>query len=242
MNHVKGEADQRPKRFYSRVDVARAEDKWTVALDGKLLRTPEKHALALPAEELAHVVADEWRAQAERIDLQSMFNTRMANVAIDRAPALRAELAEEAARYAVTDLVCHLAEKPDALRARQDAAWSPLRQWAADEMGVRLIAVEGIIAAEQPEASIAAVRRHGMSLDDFRLTALVHAVALFGSAVIGLAVERRRIRGADAHDISRIDEEFQIEQWGEDAEARRFAERSRAEAQALDLWFDALAM
>jgi chaperone required for assembly of F1-ATPase len=57
---------------------------------------------------------------------------------------------------------------------------------------------------------------------------------------LGLAVERRRLTAAKAFDLSRIDEEFQVAQWGEDAEAARRTERHRAEARALDLWFDAL--
>jgi chaperone required for assembly of F1-ATPase len=240
MKGVKGEIDQRPKRFYTRVDVAQDADAWTIALDGKNLRTPEKRPLAVPTQALANVIADEWRSQAERIDLLSMFNTRLANVALDRTPGLRAEIVAEAARYATTDLVCHLAERPAALREMQEAAWTPLRDWAGQVLGVSLIPVEGIVATDQPAESIEAVRHHGLSLHDFRLTALAHAVALFGSAVIGLAVERRHILAADAHDLSRVDEAFQISQWGEDAEAKRFTERARAEALALDRWFDAL--
>ena len=237
---VKGEIDNRPKRFYSDVKVTGQDDHWAVHLDGKPLRTPEKRQLVLPTKELAEVIAEEWRGQGERIDLQSMFNTRLVNVALDRTPKTRGELGREAARYANTDLVCHLADGPTALRVRQEAAWAPLRDWAEKEMGVRLSTVEGVIAIAQPEASVEAVRIHASGLDDFRLTALVHAVALLGSAVLGLAVERRRITAVEAFDISRIDEIFQAEQWGEDAEAVKRTERNRAEAHALDLWLDAL--
>lgn len=241
MASPKGEIDNRPKRFYSEVAVVGQADSWSVRLDGKPLRTPEKKTMVLPNEALANVIAEEWRAQAERIDLQSMFNTRLANVALDRTPIARADLGKEAARYAHTDLVCHLAENPAVLREKQEAAWAPLRAWAGLEMGLSLMPVQGVIAPVQPEESVEAVRRHATSLDDFRLTGLVHAIALFGSAVLGLAAERRHITAAQAFELSRIDEEFQAQQWGEDAEAVRRTERNRAEAKALDLWFDALA-
>jgi chaperone required for assembly of F1-ATPase len=237
---VKGEIDNRPKRFYSEVNVAGQDDHWAIHLDGRPLRTPDKRQLVLPTKELAEVIADEWRGQGERIDLQSMFNTRLVNVALDRTPVARGELGREAARYASTDLVCHLADTPAKLKARQEAAWAPLREWAAKEMGVKLSTVEGIIAIAQPEESVEAVRLHASGLDDFRLTALVHAVAMLGSAVLGLAVERRRITAVEAFDLSRVDEIFQAEQWGEDAEAVKRTERNRAEAHALDLWLDAL--
>ena len=238
---VKGEIDQRPKRFYKEVAIASDGDGWRVTLDGKALRTPNGNPLSLPYEVLAGVIADEWRAQQERIDLQSMYNTRLAHVAIDRATRAAAELAAEAVRYAETDLVCHLADAPPKLRDRQQASWGPLREWAADEMGVRLKAVVGIIPQEQPKESLEAMRRHVAALDAFRLAGLVHGVALLGSAVLGLAVERARLRASDAYELSRLDEQFQIELWGEDAEATRRTERYRAEARALDLWFDAMA-
>ncbi len=239
MKGVKGEIDQRPVRFYKDVAVAPAGGKWAVTLDGRTLKTPAKLPLHLPSQKLADVIADEWRAQGERIDLQSMFNTRLVNVVIDRTPESRTELAVEAARYAETDLVCHLSA-PGELRSRQETHWRPLRDWAAETLGVRLIAVEGILPAMQPAESIEAVRRHAAALDDFRLTGLVHAVALFGSAVIGLAVEQRRVTALEAHGISRVDEDYQESQWGQDAEAARRAERLQSEAAALDTWFQAL--
>lgn len=236
----KGEIDNRPKRFYSEVTVVGQGDSWSVRLDGKPLRTADKKTLVLPTEALASVIADEWRAQGERIDLQSMFNMRLASIALDRTPVTRADLGKEAARYAQTDLVCHLAENPRVLRERQEAGWAPLRAWAGLEMGLSLMPVQGVIPAPQPEESVEAVRRHAAALDDFRLTGLVHGIAMFGSAVLGLAAERRRITAAEAFELSRIDEAFQAQQWGEDAETARRTERTRAEARALDLWFDAL--
>lgn len=238
---VKGEIDQRPKRFYKDVAIAADGDQWRVTLDGRALKTPNGHALVLPTEALANVIADEWRAQVERIDILSMFNTRLSHVAIDRAGRAPEEMAAEATKYAETDLVSHLAEAPAALRDRQQAGWGPLRQWAGDEMGVRLLPVEGIMAQAQPEASLAAMKAHALSLDAYRLAGLVHGVALLGSAVLGLAVERGRIGAGDAYELSRIDEQFQIERWGEDDEAIRRTERHRQEARALDLWFRALA-
>jgi chaperone required for assembly of F1-ATPase len=236
----KGEIDNRPKRFYGEVTVVGQDDHWSIRLDGKPLRTPEKKLLVLPTEALANVIADEWRVQDDRIDLQGMFNMRLANVVLDRTPASRGELGREAARYAHTDLVCHLAEAPGKLHDLQEKAWAPLRTWAADKLGVRLDTVEGVIACAQPEKSVDAVRAHAATLNDWRLTGLVHAIAFLGSAVLGLAVERGRITAANAFELSRIDEDFQAAQWGEDAEAVRRTERNRLEARALDLWFGAL--
>lgn len=236
----KGEVDSRPRKFYSEVDVAPHAAAFVVRLDTRPLRTPEKNPLATPTLTLAELIASEWRSQAERIDFASMLATRLAYAAIDRTSLNRAALADEVARYAGTDLVCHLAEHPADLCARQQAAWGPLLEWATAALGVRLSTVAGVSPIRQPKESIEAVRRHAIGLDDYRLTGLAHGVALLGSAVLGLAVERGRLTAAEAFELSRLDEIFQAERWGEDDEAVRRTERSRDEARLLDLWFAAL--
>jgi chaperone required for assembly of F1-ATPase len=92
----------------------------------------------------------------------------------------------------------------------------------------------------QPPASIDAIREHALGLDRYRLAGLAHGVALFGSAVLGLAVERGQLTAAEGYEHSRIDEAYQAEHWGEDAEAARRTTSARAEARALDQWFAAL--
>lgn len=237
---VKGEIDQRPRRFYTEVSIAADGDAWRILLDARALRTPGGKSLALPTEQLAEAIAAEWRGQVERIDLYTMFLTRLAYGAIDRTPEAWAGVADEAKRFAGTDLVSYLADRPTALRDRQQAAWSPLREWAGEAHGVHLEAVIGIIPKAQPQSSLQAMHQHASVLDPFRKAGFAHAIPLFGSAVLGLAVERGRLSAAEAYELSRIDEAFQAEHWGDDSEAVKRTERGRAEAAALDRWFAAL--
>lgn len=237
---LKGEIDQRPKRFYRTVSVAGDAGAWTVLLDSKKLKTPEKVDLVLPGEAMARALAAEWEAQEERIDIASMFLTRTANVAIDRTPAARSEMVEEVAGYVSTDLLCYLADSPEELCARQDEAWTPLRDWAMAELGLQLETTDGLSPIEQPATTVAAVREHAAGLDDWRLTGLVFGVGLCGSAVLGLAIEQGRLSAVDAFELSRVDEAFQESVWGEEAEAIRVTERKRVEAAALDTWFGAI--
>ncbi len=237
---VKGEIDQRPRRFYTDVSITAESGVWRILLDSRVLRTAAGKPLGIPSERLAETIAAEWREQSKRIDLYTMHITRMAYGALDRTPEVWEAVADEAARFAGTDLVCYLADGPAVLRDRQQAAWAPLREWAAQAHGVALEAVVGIIPKSQPEASLEVMRAHVGSLDTFRRAGLAHAVPLFGSAVLGLAVERGRLTAVEAYEVSRIDEAFQVERWGEDVEAAKRTERGRAEAAALDTWFAAL--
>lgn len=230
----------KPKRFYKQAAAAPVEGGYSVELDGRQIKTPAKATLTLPTEALAKAVAKEWAEQGETLDLQAMTLTRLANVAIDRTPETRADLASELARYAGTDLTCYLADAPSALRERQDAAWRPWREWVGKELGVVLVPVIGLMASPQPPASLDAVRAHALNLDDFRLTALVWACNLLGSAVLALAVERGALTAPDALNASIVDEDWQIEQWGADEEAMQVRATRARDAAALQLWFEAL--
>ena len=225
-----------PERFYKHAKAEQMPGGWTVELDGRSIKTPARAALRLPTERLAKAVAAEWNAQDDKIDLAAMHLTRLANVAIDRTPELRDEMADELARYCETDLVCHIAEDDEDLAEREEAHWAPIRAWAGQALDVILVPVEGIIASPQPDASLEAARNYALSLDDFRLTGLLYACALYGSAVLAMAVSEGELSAMDAFEISRIDEAWQIEQWGEDDEAKAATALRRLEAQALNIW------
>ncbi|MEL7110547.1 MAG: ATP12 family protein [Pseudomonadota bacterium] len=229
-----------PKRFYKNAASRQTEDGHTVELDGRPIKTPAKVALTLPTLALADAIAAEWNSQGETLDLQGMTLTRLANVAIDRTPDTRAEMAEELSRYASTDVTCYLADAPAELQQRQEAAWKPWRDWAGQALGVVLVPVMGIMASPQPEASLEQVRVHAHRLDDFRLTGLAWACSLLGSAVLALAVERGQVSCGDALRVSCVDEDWQIEQWGEDDEAKEVRANRMRDAEALQLWFESL--
>lgn len=234
------EPGELPRRFYKDVDIAPAEGGHAVRLDGRIPRSPAGKALVLPAEGLARMVADEWAGQEEHIAAAGMHATRLAWTALDRVSVARREVAEEVGRYAGSDVTCYLAEGPSALTERQTRLWQPLRDWATAELEVELHPVEGIVHQPQPAASLLRAVLHAEALDDFALAGLAHATALFGSAVLAFALQRGRVSGEEAFGLSRLDEAFQEEQWGVDAEAAERTEKLAAEAVMLERWFAAL--
>lgn len=235
------EPDPRPIRFYRTAAAERLGEGWTVSLDGRTLKTPGRAALVLPTRALAEAIAAEWAAQGERIDLLALHLTRLANVAIDRVPETREGLADEIARYCETDLICHIAEEPEELIALEEGHWAPIRDWAADTLGVILVTTEGIRAEPQPDASLDAARDYALSLDDFRLAALAFGCGLYGSALLAMAAVEGILTAEQAFESSRLDEAWQIARWGEDAEAAAATEAKRKEAAALGTWIRALA-
>jgi len=230
-----------PKRFYKAATVEPQGDGWTIALDGRTITTPTRGALTLPREALAEALAAEWNAQGERIDLTAMYLMRLANIAIDHAPDARDGMADEVARFCETDLICHIAEEPEDLIALEEEHWAHVREWAGEALGVNLVTTEGVRATPQPDASLEAAREYALSLDDFRLTGLVHACALYGSALLAMAVCEGLLTSEDAYEMSRLDEAYQAARWGEDEEAAAATAGKRVEAAALGRWFLGLA-
>jgi chaperone required for assembly of F1-ATPase len=229
------------KRVYKSVGIRLTDEGWGVALDGRPLRTPAKRELLLPSEPLATAIAAEWDAQQTDIRPESMPLTRLAATAIDRTCDKRDEIVGEIANYAATDLVCYRAEHPPALAARQQAVWQPLLDWAAGRYDAGLAVTAGILPTAQPAASLSAYARVVAALDDFRLTALQAATATCGSLIVALALLERRIDADAAFAASQLDETFQIEAWGEDAEAARRRQAAAADIAAAARFFELLA-
>ena len=222
-----------PKRFYRDAEAVEAAGGHGVALDGKPVRTPAGRPLAVPGVALAVALAEEWDAQAETIDRETMPLTRLACTALDLVPEKRADIVAEVAAYAETDLVCYRTDEPPALAQRQIAAWQPLVAWAADRYGARLAVTTSITPLAQAPEALEALHAAVAANDDFALAGLSLATRSFGSVVIALAMREARLEAEAAADASLIEERYQLERWGEDAElAARCARVARDAADA----------
>ncbi len=217
------------RRFWTRSTVRPAAGGFGVALDTRPLRTPAGADLVVPTEALAGAVAAEWDAIERDIDPALLPLTRAANAAIDRITPARDAVIAAIASYGASDLVCYRADRPLALAERQAAAWDPWLIWSARCLGAPLVAVTGVMHEAQPAASLAALRAAVAAHDAFGLAGLNGLVALSGSLVLGLAVARAALAPETAWDLGRIDETWQAEHWGLDAEAEAAAAAARAE-------------
>ena len=207
------------KRVYRTVETREVDGGWGVALDGNTLHTPARRALVLPSAALAEAIAAEWDAQRDDIRPPAMPLFRLAATAIDRTAAQRGLVIKEVAGYAGTDLLCYRADHPPTLVARQQAVWQPLIDWAGEHYGAGLAVTSGVVPAAQSVVTMQALAAAVAAQDDFRLTALHSLTAACGSIVIALALIEGRLDAEAAFAASQLDETFQIESWGEDAEA-----------------------
>jgi chaperone required for assembly of F1-ATPase len=211
------------RRFWKAASVRSEANGFGVSLDVRPLRTPAGLPLVVPTAPLAAAIAAEWDEIEKEILPERLPFTRAANVAIDRIAPRPGPVIDTIAEYGGADLLCYRAAEPEGLADRQAAGWDPWLQWSARELRAPLVAVTGVMPQRQPAPSLAALRAAVAAEDALHLTALHELVVLSGSLVLGLAVVRGALAGEEAWELSRIDESWQAEQWGLDAEAEAAA-------------------
>lgn len=214
------------KRFYTSVEVSGERG---ILLDGKPVRTPKRAALILPNDRVAAAVADEWRAQGEKVDPRSMPCTGLSNAAIDIIAPDPETFAASLSAYADTDALCYRAAEPPELIARQNAAWNPMIEWARRRYDVSFEMVTGIIHQPQPRESVERLSDEVMARNPFELAGLAPIVTISGSLIAALALFEKDISAAHAFDICHFDELWQVEKWGEDHFGSQTREAHRAE-------------
>jgi chaperone required for assembly of F1-ATPase len=206
------------KRFYASASVSETPDGFAILLDGKPVRTPSRNLLAAPSQEIAAMMAAEWQAQRDVIDPMTMPVTRLANSVIDGVTGRVEAVVEDIAKYFETDLLFYRAGHPEALVAREASHWDPVLFWAAETLGAHFILTEGIVHVRQPDPAIAAARA-ALPSEPWAVGALHVITTLTGSALLALALMRRRLDADEVWAAAHVNEDWNSEQWGADEEA-----------------------
>jgi chaperone required for assembly of F1-ATPase len=212
---------ERPRRFYKEAGVKETEGDYALVLDGRVARTPGKNRLAHASRALMERVAREWARQVERLDDADMPMTRLLSTAIDGVARTMEGARAEIARFAGSDLLCYRAEGPEALARRQAEAFDPTLRWAEETLGAPFNLAAGVMHVDQPPETLAAVRSALAAFSDpVGLAALSAMTNLTGSALLALATAHGFLEPKEAWRIAQVDEDYQNELWGVDAEAR----------------------
>jgi chaperone required for assembly of F1-ATPase len=216
---------QLPKRFFAKAHVEPRDGGFALLLDGRVARTPARRALSLPSEATALALAEEWNGLGTVIDPRLMPLTRLVNAAIDGVALQMAETLAEVSRYLRSDLLVYRAGDPQALVEAQSDAWDRVLAWCRDMYGARFVLAEGVVFVAQPPATLFAMEQ-GLAAAvgegpraPFRLAALNVMTVLTGSALLALAVLRGFLSAEAGWSAAHVDETFQEQRWGADAEA-----------------------
>lgn len=220
------------KRFYKQAASRPVDSGFEIVLDARPVRTPARAPLVVPRAPLAEAIAEEWHSQGDDIDPRSMPLTGLANAVIDRISPDPEAFAEGLARYGEADLLCYRAESPPPLVARQAEHWDPILDWARHRFDVEFQIATGVIHQRQPGETVERLARAIRSRDPFMLAALSPVVTISGSLVLALALAEGAFDLETIWSAATLDEAWQAEQWGEDAEAAKALANRRAEFEA----------
>lgn len=217
------------KRFWKTAAVEEAEGGWTIALDGRRVKTPARVDLLVPTRGLAEAIAAEWNGVGEDVDPRAMPLTGLANAAIDRIAVDPARFADDLAKYAEGDLLCYRADGPMVLVARQAEQWDPLLDWARQRYEVEFAVGGGIMHIPQPPQTVEQLGQAVAAQDAFHLAGLSPMVTIGGSLVTALAVLEGAVSPEQGWAAVSLDDRWQIEQWGADADAVKALENREAD-------------
>lgn len=220
------------KRFWTSASVTQAADGWSVALDGRPLRTPARAVLVVPTAALAEAIAAEWNGVGEQLDPRALPITGFANAAMDRVAPDAAGFARRLAAYAESELIAYRADGPASLLAAQAAAWDPWVDWLARRYDAALTLTTGVMHVAQPPATLARIGAAFAAFTPFALAPLDPIVTITGSAVLALAVAAGELDATAAYDIAHVDARWQEEQWGRDPLAEKAEATRRADLAA----------
>ena len=213
-------SEWKQKRFWKNVHVVSSVSGYFIKLDDKILKTPAKRQMVLPTEALAKKVASEWGQQAEEIDPTIMPFTKSTNAALDKVSEQFEEVSALLGEYGDTDLLYYRADSPLELKKLQETGWDPIVKWAENTFKVRINCGTGIVYIPQNEQLLSEIQLKINDLNVFELTAFYDMVSITGSLILGLAIINGRLSAEEAYQLSRVDELWQLEQWGEDEEAQ----------------------
>ncbi|NNC53934.1 MAG: molecular chaperone [Erythrobacter sp.] len=207
------------KRFYKEVTTASTEIGWTVSLDGRPIKTQGGQPQVVPGEELAEMLAAEWREQGEQIDPSAFRYRDMTDYALDVVSRDKASLVEKLLGYAETDTLCYRADPEEALYRRQTEVWEPIVARLEAREGVQLHRISGILHRPQTEETLGKLRSRLEPLDAFTLTSLEQTTSLAASLCIGLEALEDGTDGEALWDAANLEEDWQADLWGRDWEA-----------------------
>lgn len=97
------------KRFYKHVTCTQADGAFQILLDGRAVKTPDKHLFVPETRALAEAICFEWENQRDEICPETMPLTQWVSTLIDRIRPQRTNLIENILCYIDTDLICYRA-------------------------------------------------------------------------------------------------------------------------------------
>ncbi|KAJ6655952.1 hypothetical protein lerEdw1_004537 [Lerista edwardsae] len=203
------------KKFYQNVNISQSEGGFEINLDHRKLKTPQAKVFMVPSKALALAVATEWDAQQDTIKFYSMHLTTLCNTALDN-PSQRSkdQLIQAAVKFLETDTICYRVEEPPALVELQKNEWDPVVEWAEQRFDVVIGSSTSIMGPSIPQSTKDTFVSHLASYNTWALQGIEYLITQLKSLILAMGLLEKHLTVEEAVLLSRLEEEFQIQHWG----------------------------
>ncbi|XP_036924709.1 ATP synthase mitochondrial F1 complex assembly factor 2 isoform X3 [Sturnira hondurensis] len=176
------------KKFYQNVSITQGEGGFEINLDHRKLKTPQAKLFTVPSEALAIAVATEWDCQQDTIKFYTMHLTTLCNTSLDN-PTQRNkdQLIRAAVKFLDTDTIWY---------------------------GVEIASSTSIMGPSIPDRTREVLVSHLASYNMWALQGIEFVVTQLKSVVLTLGLIDLRLTVEQAVLLSRLEEEYQIQKWG----------------------------
>jgi len=217
------------KRFWKQASLAQVEDGWQVMLDGRAVKTRQGHPQVVPTQALGDLLRAEWAAAPEEFQPDQFPLRDLADRGIDTIAGDPSSVIDRLLRFADGDTLCYRAEPDEAVGRRQAKVWEPVVKQVEADFGIALNRTHGILHRPQPPESLAVIRERLAQENAFVLAALDMAASLAASLCVALTGLKTDSDLQELWAAANLEEDWQAEQWGADAEARARRDEKQAE-------------
>ena len=188
---------------------------------GQIMLTPQKREFVVATEALADAIILEFKENKGKLLPHSMPMTQLCLTAID--------LVDEAGRLRVIaglldkiafDAILYQAERPARLVIAQEKLWQPVIQALAAQLVCDIAVTHKMEQLAQPPELTAKIAAKLAGFSDYELVVVANLAAQSGSLLLGLAAVMGMIDVPHLVAASQVEDEIQLQIWGEDEEAR----------------------
>ncbi|XP_038941884.1 ATP synthase mitochondrial F1 complex assembly factor 2 isoform X1 [Rattus norvegicus] len=150
-----------------------------------------------------------------RMSASHRVKTTLCNTSLDN-PTQRNkdQLIRAAVKFLDTDTICYRVEEPETLVELQKNEWDPIIEWAEKRYGMEIGSSTSIMGPSIPTQTREVLTSHLASYNMWALQGIEFVVAQLKSMLLTLGLIDLRLTVEQAVLLSRLEEEYQIQKWG----------------------------
>ncbi len=210
------------KKFYNTVHHTLNTDtqNYYFYLDEKTIKTPKGHFLMTQSLAKADAVVAEWQTQTDAINPSTMPITKYLNSVQDTIIPNHSDVIKQLLDYADNDCIFYFTDKTDTdLHTNQTEYWLPIIRHFENAYSVKLNYGSDLIHDNQCDTFKNHLEIFLKSLSFEDLAGIYTIITSLGSVLLGIYAYKQHIDYDTALVYSRLEEDYNMKNWGFDTDA-----------------------